>query len=774
MISEKKSASLFLLQPLNNVKMSVKLIGGFGFVVLLFMIVMLIFQHTVGFTSRSFKDLMQVDVAIARHASTVQILMLKCRENEKHFFSLKDKKYVKQLEANIDAMIKEVGNIIDLAQRSGNEASVNECKSIIKSIQAYQAYFYAVVEAYERKGLDDHSGLIGEFNRIVDEFLRIMEQHQTEDLYLEAFRMIRYQSEYFSTKSVSKKRKLVEALKRVKATGESIREDTALITVKDALREMIPAYVNALKNYIKSESAGKNSAPYKKKMSAITDELESMLRSTYIQGVKAYILTIREHEKNYLLFKDKKYIQATHNAMDRFFAAVKNSGVPVMFIDEVDQGINDYRNAFDSLVAEDQKIMKNMATMNTAVDKIVPLVENLYKKADDDATDRENTVKNKAAYRSKIAVFIGLIAIFLGVFLSILITKGITLPVVEAVQFAHTLSQGDFTQKLKIRQNDEIGLLADALNEMVSNINSIFQHIITGIDQLTASSSQLAEISQEMTNASRKTSENSDGVAKAAENLTSNFNTVSANMDQAASNVDSVATAAEEMTVSIGNISSNSDTARITCQEAVAQTQKSSEKMNELSLSALDIGKIVEVIDEISGQTNLLALNATIEAARAGETGKGFAVVAGEIKELASKTAASTQEIKSKIQGIQEITDHSKSEIQTISSVIGNVHEIVSQITDAIDQQSKITHEIAGNVVHASHGLKEINQSMVKSSSMAGEISAEITDVNSAAGGLLENSSLVSDNARELLKLANNLKASVSQVKISLSDTSSN
>ncbi len=768
----KRSNVSALFQFLNNVKLGIKLIGGFGFVVLLFACVMGIYQYTVRLTTESYKDLMKIDVAIERHASKVQILMLECQKNEKDFFAFLDKKYVDQIELNVAALIKEAQAIVDLAKLSGNEGSARESHEIITSIKDYLKYFRAVVQAYETKGLDDNSGLIGDFNRIVAEFLRIMEQHETEELYLETLRLIRYQSEYFNTKAIAKKRKLVEALKKVKSNGEMFKEHSSQVVIKDAMKEMIPAYVSALKNYIKSEGSG-NGSIYAKKMIDITTELEDMIANTYIQGVRALILQIRENEKNYLLYRDKKYIKKTHDSIANLLSAFKNSGAPEMFIDEADQNLSDYRKSFDILVAEDRKIESLMTTMNEAVNKIGPLVENLNKKAGDAANFRKKAVKDKVGVHSQLAIILGVSAIILGVLLSVLITKGITLPIIKAVDFANNLSRGDLTQKLDINQKDEIGDLAKALNEMVSNISAIFNKIAVGIDSLSTSSFELTDISHVMTNDSKETSQKSNTVSESAEKMTSNFNSVSANMDQAATNVDMVASASEEMTTSINNISTDSETARNICEKAVIQAQSASEKMKELGLSVMDIGKIIEAINEISDQTNLLALNATIEAARAGEAGKGFTVVASEIKELASKTTESTKEIKTRIESIQKTTDDTESETKQITDVINNINEIVSSIASAIEEQSTTTKEIASNVVHASQGLKEVNQRVAQSSSMAGEISEDIADVNYAASGMLTNSSEVNKNAQELLNLARNLKETVGLVKIQHTDSES-
>ena len=169
--------------------------------------------------------------------------------------------------------------------------------------------------------------------------------------------------------------------------------------------------------------------------------------------------------------------------------------------------------------------------------------------------------------------------------------------------------------------------------------------------------------------------------------------------------------------------------------------------MVELGRSAQDIGKVTEAINEISEQTNLLALNATIEAARAGEAGKGFAVVANEIKELAKQTAA-TQEIKEKIDGIQNSTSGTITQISSILKVINDANEIVGTIATAVEEQSVTTKEIANNVAQASSGISEVNENLASSNSAASDISNEISIVSTSIGEISISSGQVDVNAQ--------------------------
>jgi methyl-accepting chemotaxis protein len=215
-----------------------------------------------------------------------------------------------------------------------------------------------------------------------------------------------------------------------------------------------------------------------------------------------------------------------------------------------------------------------------------------------------------------------------------------------------------------------------------------------------------------------------------------------------------VASATEEMTATIGEIAGNSEKARRITEEATRQAARISEQMNHLGQAAQEIGKVTETITEISSQTNLLALNATIEAARAGSAGKGFAVVANEIKELAQQTAAATEDIKSRIAGVQSSTAGGIAEIGKISQVIHEVSDIVAAIAAAIEEQATVTKDIARNIGEATTGVRDANVRVAESSQVTQSIAQEIAGVDQATRTMADGSEQVRASATDLSKLA--------------------
>ncbi len=359
----------------------------------------------------------------------------------------------------------------------------------------------------------------------------------------------------------------------------------------------------------------------------------------------------------------------------------------------------------------------------------------------------------------------GIAIMFIAMF-AMLIAGKIAKPLNQGVDFAKTISSGDLTKQLDIRQKDEIGILATALNEMTDSLRTKFQDISSGVQTLSSTSTELSAISNQMSANSEQTTGKANSVAASAEEMSVNMDSVAAASEQTSVNVNMVAAAAEEMSATITQIASHTDKTQSITETAVTQSQNASDQINELGVAAQEIDKVTEAITEISDQTNLLALNATIEAARAGEAGKGFAVVANEIKDLAKQTSDATGEIKEKIIRIQDASRSSVAEITQITGVISEVSEMVSVVSVAVEEQANATQEIAENVSQASQGIQEVNENVAQASSVTGEVAADIAEVGQASGEINVSSTQVSVHADDLSKLTGTLSDIVNQFKV--------
>jgi methyl-accepting chemotaxis protein len=210
-------------------------------------------------------------------------------------------------------------------------------------------------------------------------------------------------------------------------------------------------------------------------------------------------------------------------------------------------------------------------------------------------------------------------------------------------------------------------------------------------------------------------------MAKIADDASKQSLLVAAAAEQTSTNVQSVASTSTELSTSFSEIMRQAERSADVAKSAVREATATDHKVAELANAAEKIGRVVQVITAIASQTNLLALNATIEAARAGDAGRGFAVVASEVKDLASQTTRATEEIVRDIENIQRATHEASGSIQHFGSVIHQINDANTIISSSIAGQQQATRGIAENVQEAACGLENISANIASVSSVARE-----------------------------------------------------
>ncbi|MFH2092982.1 MAG: methyl-accepting chemotaxis protein [Pseudomonadota bacterium] len=360
----------------------------------------------------------------------------------------------------------------------------------------------------------------------------------------------------------------------------------------------------------------------------------------------------------------------------------------------------------------------------------------------------------------------GAMALVIGFLIISIMNRQLMASMNGMAQMAREVAKGNFNYSFSYRANDAIRDTVEAMTDMVGGLALMIRNLNEGVQTLSVSSGELNTISVQMSQGARTSVTRVNTVAAAAEEMSVNMNSVAAAMEQASTNVNVVATGASDMKTSLEQVVENSNKAMAVTRTAVDRAQKSSSRMDQLSLSARQINKVTETINDISSQTNLLALNATIEAARAGEAGRGFAVVAGEIKTLANQTAQATKEIETNINAIQDQTRSAVTEIREIVDIIGQIDEFVNDVSTAIDVQSATTREISDNISQISIGIQEVNENVSQSSLVSENVALEISDVLLASQQVDQFSSEVKKKAEILNDIMHQFEALTERFKV--------
>ena len=285
---------------------------------------------------------------------------------------------------------------------------------------------------------------------------------------------------------------------------------------------------------------------------------------------------------------------------------------------------------------------------------------------------------------------------------------------------------GDLTKEIPVRSEDEIGELANHINHLVMKLRETISVLYQLAENISISLCQMSTRTKGTALSAAEQKDRALSVAVAAEEMAATLNVVAGNTHQAAGYSVQVDRAASEGMTVVDDACNSIRKIR----ENVVQTLGT---VGRLESSSVQIGDIINLIEDIADQTKLLALNAAIEAARAGEHGRGFAVVADEVKMLSEKTATSTKEIAKIITSIQvesreaarsiaeeqervedgvEKSSAARACLERIMGLAGETADLINQIASATEEQSATTNEISEKIHHVSDSAQLVHQDM--------------------------------------------------------------
>ncbi|MEZ8084635.1 MULTISPECIES: methyl-accepting chemotaxis protein [unclassified Vibrio] len=399
-----------------------------------------------------------------------------------------------------------------------------------------------------------------------------------------------------------------------------------------------------------------------------------------------------------------------------------------------------------------QALYVNIANLAVEVDQAMAVLDSFNVTAEEQLNSSladASSIYDKGLFN---AIAIGIVVTVFAAAIGYHIAHSVREPLTRILGTLEGLTEGDMTQRIDIRYDNEFSRVSRHINTLADNLHNILVKLNDASDDLTKTAS-----------VNQKTSTETQAQLNSQREQTA---TVATAMTEMSHSVQEVANSAQSSLSMVQQVESASESGRqimntniSTINQLEVRLTESVGAVGELQQMSSQIGSILDVIRGIAEQTNLLALNAAIEAARAGEQGRGFAVVADEVRVLAQKTTQSTSEIETMISNLQS---SSKTASNVIESCMSDMDMSVQQASSA----NSAMEEIQALILEISHMSTHISQAAAEQSETSGDIARNIEDINHIADKSYQAMSSIAEASQNLTILANQQGDLVHQFKL--------
>lgn len=315
-----------------------------------------------------------------------------------------------------------------------------------------------------------------------------------------------------------------------------------------------------------------------------------------------------------------------------------------------------------------------------------------------------------------------------------------------------TVAEGDLTQEATVTE-DITGAIADSVNYTVEELRSLVSNVQNTAARVAQTTADVDATSTELLAASNEQLHEIRETGKSVLDMAGRINEVSAQAQESATVARQSLQAAESGLQAVQNAIGGMNSIR-------DQIQETSKRIKRLGESSQEIGEITELISDITEQTNVLALNAAIQAASAGEAGRGFSVVAEEVQRLAERSADATRQIAALVKAIQTDTQDAIGAMERSTQGVVEGAKLSDNAGTALTEIDRVSRQVADLI-------EQISNAASREAGLANVVADNIQHIFAVTEQTGEGTRATANQVRELSRMAEELRQSVSRFKIS-------